>query len=74
MVLQHVGSSIKAARLSNRHILALESDVKLFDEVLKPLKQSVVLPSNPNLHNDDNMEVDGDSSPVIDKPFNDLCK
>lgn len=74
MVLQHVGSSIKAARLSNRHILALENDIELFDEVLEPLKQSVPLSSDPNLQNDDNMEVDDDSSPVIDKPFNDLCK
>ena len=74
MVLQHVGSSIKAAQLSNRHIWALESDVELFDEVLEPLKQSASLSSDPNIHNDDDMEVDDDSSPVIDKPFNDLCK
>lgn len=73
MILQHAGSSIKAARLSSRHILALESDTKLFDEVLKPLKELVMVSTNSNL-NDDDMELDGDSSPLIDKPFNDLCE
>jgi hypothetical protein len=73
MTLQHAGSSIKAARLSSRHILALESDSKLFDEVLKPLKELVIVPTNSNV-NDDDMELDSDSSPLIDKPFNDLCE
>jgi hypothetical protein len=31
------GASIRAARACNRHIVALESDSKLFAEVLKPL-------------------------------------
>ena len=39
------GSSIRVAHSSNRHILALESDAKLFDEVLKPL-QTLIIDSN----------------------------
>ena len=31
-------SSIRATHSSNPHILALENDAKLFDEVLKPLQ------------------------------------
>ena len=32
------GASIRVAHSSNRHILALENEVELFDEVLKPLQ------------------------------------
>ena len=37
-IVLHPGSFNKAAHLSNRHILALESDAELFDEVLKHLQ------------------------------------
>ena len=73
--IQHVGSSIKVAWLSSRHILAFESNAKFFDEVLKPLKESLIVSTNSNLDNDnDDMELEDDSSPLIDKPFNDLCE
>ena len=35
---EFTGSSIRAAQSSNRHILALERDATLFEEVLKPLQ------------------------------------
>jgi hypothetical protein len=42
-VLFCVGSSIKAARSSNRHILVLEADSKLFEEVLEPCPRKLRL-------------------------------
>jgi hypothetical protein len=39
----YVGSSIKATCSSNCHILALEADFKLFDEVLESLKKATPL-------------------------------
>jgi hypothetical protein len=44
-VLFFVGSSIKAARSSNRYILELEADSKLFEEVLEPLKKATPVPT-----------------------------
>ena len=58
---------------SNRHILALESDTELFEEVLKPLN---ALPSPPlaDIGGTFNaLELD-DESPIIDAPFKDLCE
>ena len=34
-----LGASIRAARSTSRHILALESDLKSFEDVLKPLQK-----------------------------------
>jgi hypothetical protein len=70
----HPGSSIKAAHSSNRLILALESDAKLFDEVLKPLQTpppvSKALDSTTTC---DGMEID-DDSPIEDVELLDLCE
>jgi hypothetical protein len=42
-MLSYVGSSIKAIHSLNCHILALEANTKLFDEVLEPLKKIMPL-------------------------------
>ena len=69
-----IGASIRAAQSSNRHIVALESDVTLFEEVLKPLQ---TLPSSSKTMEFDSgeggMESDGDS-PVRDVELVDLCE
>jgi len=57
----------------NRHILALESDTELFEEVLKPLK---ALPSTPLADvggTFDALELDNES-PILDAPSKDLCE
>ena len=70
----HVGSSIRAAHSSNRHILALESDAKLFDEVLKPLQTPIsVSKTLDSTTSCDGMEVD-DDSPIEDVALLDLCE
>lgn len=63
----HPGSSIRAAHSSNRHILALESDAELFDEVLKPLQT----PTNDT--SCDGMDFD-DDTPIEDAALLNLCE
>lgn len=68
----YAGSSIRAAQASNRHILALENDAKLFEFVLLPLKA----PSTPRTQMEDVTDAleeaniagsDSDSgSPIVD--------
>lgn len=68
-----LGASIRAARATNRHILALESDSKLFEEVLKLLQASpkyslvVDLSSTSQPHDDDD-------DIVPDEPLDSLCE
>jgi hypothetical protein len=53
-MLFYVGSSIKALRSSNCHILASEANSKLFDEVLKPLKNTKPLSKSPDIDMSEN--------------------
>ncbi len=72
--MSYTGSSIKAAHSSNRHILALESDAKLFDEVLKPLQTpTIISKALDSTTTDDGMEID-DDSPIEDVELLDLCE
>jgi hypothetical protein len=63
----HPSSSIRTAHSSNRHILALESDAKLFDEVLKPLQTPTTDTSC------DDMDFD-DDNPIEDSTLLNLCQ
>lgn len=68
------GSSIRAAHSSNRHILALESDAQLFDEILKPLQTlSTVSKTLDYSSTCDGMDID-DDSPIEDAALLDLCE
>jgi hypothetical protein len=69
-----VGSSIKAARSSNRHILALEADSKLFEEVLELLKKATPVSKSRGIDMYGNSFEDDEDTPVMDQPFIDLCK
>jgi hypothetical protein len=69
-----VGSSIKAARSSNRHILALEADSKLFEEVLEPLKKATPLSKSHDTEMFENSSEDDEDTPTMDQPFIDLCE
>jgi len=66
------GASIQAAFACNRHILALESDSKLFSEVLQPLALPPLKPmvstfaAAVDLSDDDNV--------VPDAPLHDICE
>jgi hypothetical protein len=73
-VLSFVGSSIKAARSSNRHILALEADSKLFEEVLKPLKKATPVSKSHDTDMSGNSSEDDEETPAMDQPFIDLCE
>lgn len=64
---------MRAVMSSNRHILALESDTELFEEVLKSLK---ALPSTPFANVGgafDTLDLD-DKLPILDAPLKDLCE
>jgi hypothetical protein len=69
-----VGSSIKAAHSSNRHILALEADSKLFEEVLEPLKKATPLSKSRDIEMSGNSSEDDEGTPAKDQPFIDLCE
>src|ERR1700738_1800498 len=66
-ILLHPGSSIRVAHSSNRHILALESDAELFDEVLKSLQTPTTDTSC------DGMDFD-DDTPIEDAALLNLCE
>jgi len=70
----HPGSSIRAAHSSNRHILALESDAQLFDEVLKPLQTLATISKTlDSASTYDGMDID-DDSPIEDAALLNLCE
>jgi hypothetical protein len=69
-----IGSSIKAARSSNRHILALEADSKLFEEVLEPLKKARPLSKSYDTEMSRNSFEDDEDTPAMDQPLIDLCE
>jgi hypothetical protein len=69
-----IGSSMKAARSSNRHILALEADSKLFEEVLKPLKEARPLSKCHDTEMSGNSSEDDEDTPTMDQPLIDLCE
>jgi hypothetical protein len=73
-VLSFVGSSIKAARSLNRHILALEVDSKLFEEVLEPLKKATPVSKSCDTDMSGNSSEDDEDTPVMDQLFIDLCE
>jgi hypothetical protein len=73
-VLSFVGSSIKAARSSNHHILALEADSKLFEEVLEPLKKATPVSKSRDTNMSGNNSEDDEDTPVMDQPFINLCE
>jgi hypothetical protein len=73
-VLFCVGSSIKAAHSSNRHILALEADSKLFEEVLEPLKKATPLSKYRDTDMSGNSFEDHEDTPALGQPFIDLCE
>ena len=62
------GASVRAAQASNRHILALESDRKVFDAVLVPLRTPPPAPTQvANVEDTQISESDSDSgSPIRD--------
>jgi len=58
----HLGSSIRVIHSSNCHISTLESDAKLFDEVLKPLQAPKTISKTfGSIIPCDGMEIDYDS-------------
>jgi hypothetical protein len=69
-----IGSSIKAASSSNRHILALEADSKLFEEVLEPLKKARPLSKSHDMEISGNSSEDDEDTPAMDQPLIDLCE
>jgi hypothetical protein len=73
-VLSFVGSSIKAARSSNRHILVLEADSKLFEEVLESLEKATLVSNSRDTNMYGNSSEDDEDTPVMDQPFINLCE
>jgi hypothetical protein len=69
-----IGSSIKAARSSNCHILALEADSKLFEEVLEPLKKARPLSKSHDTEMSRNSSEDDEDTPAMFQPLIDLCE
>jgi hypothetical protein len=69
-----VGSSTKVARSSNLHILALEADSKLFEEVLEPLKKATPVSKSRDTDMYENSSKDDEDTPVMDQSFIDLCE
>ena len=61
----HPGSSIRAAHSSNRHILALDCDAKLFDEVLKPLQTPTIDTSCDGMNFDDDTPIEDPALPSL---------
>ena len=70
----YVGSSFKAAHSSNRHILALEVDSKLFEEVLELLKKATPLSKSHDTEMSGNKSKDDKGTPTKDQSFIDLCE
>ena len=68
-VLFCIGSFIKAACSSNRHILALKADSKLFEEVLEPLKKATALSKSRDTDMFGNSSKDDEDTPALDQPF-----
>jgi hypothetical protein len=69
-----IGSSIKAARSSNCHILALEADSKMFEEVLELLKKARPLSKSHDTEMSGNSFEDDEDTPAMDQPLIDLCE
>jgi hypothetical protein len=69
-----IGSSIKAAPSSNRHILASEADSKLFEEVLEPLKKARPLSKSHDTEMSGNSSEDDEDTPAMDQPLIDLSE
>jgi hypothetical protein len=69
-----VGSSIKAACSTNRHILAIEADSKLFEEVLEPLKKATHLSKPRDMEMSGNSSEDDEDTTAMDQPIIDLCE
>lgn len=68
-------ASISAAMSLNRNILALESDTKLFEEILVPLQSALPLtPDSPNPQEDTIGTADMEDSPIANAPFESFCK
>jgi hypothetical protein len=65
---------IKATHSSNRHILALEADSKLFEEVLEPLKKATRVSKSRDTDMSGNSSEDDEDTPTMDQPFIDLCE
>ena len=66
IVLAFVGSSIKATCSSNRHILALEANSKLFEEVLEPLKKATLVSKSRDTDISGNSFEDDEDTPIMD--------
>jgi hypothetical protein len=58
----------------NRHILALEGDSKLFEEVLEPLKKATHVSKSQDTDMSRNSSEDDEHTPAMDQPFIDLCE
>jgi hypothetical protein len=67
-----VGSSIKVACSSNRQILALEANSKLFEEVLESLKKATPLSKSRDTEMSGNSSKDDEGTPTKDQPYIDL--
>jgi hypothetical protein len=63
-------ATICAARVCNRHILALESDSMFFYEVLKPL---AVPPLNASTFSTSG-DLSDDDEAIPDAPLHDICE
>lgn len=61
------GNSIRAARAVNKHIVALELDTALFDEVLQPLQEGAMRVLEKQSHNDDEDEDEDEELPDEDE-------
>jgi hypothetical protein len=64
-----VGSSIKAARSSNRHILALKANSKLFKDVLEPLKKTTLQSKSINIDMSENATKNDEDTLAKEQPF-----
>lgn len=71
--LHSVGASVRAAHATNRHILALESDLQLFEEVLKPLEASPTTTNVIDLSSTSYTQ-DEDEEALPDEPLISLCE
>jgi hypothetical protein len=69
IVLFCIGSSIKAARSSNRHTLALKADFKLFKEVLQPLNKTKPLSKSLDIDMSKNATEDDEDNPAKEQLF-----
>jgi hypothetical protein len=69
-----IGSSIKAAHSSNCHILALEANSKLFEEILEPLKKATLLSKSLDTDMSGNSSENDEDTLAMDQPFINLCE